>query len=201
MKNPREVSPGEDRGKEELDSDGDVTDVEAGTNSEDELSPTIASRRSNFSGVWRRVRAEGFVDLLVFSGVSERAARCAAKRNPIHIVDHDDCYFRLIVKNGLVKADTHYIIGDEAKEKAGRHEYTVSLDWGVGSASSTGEADALVLSSFSETAGTEMIASRSLEGSDTLILHQVVRKPASGEEARCKHVFRRIKDIGEIKQV
>ena len=35
---------------------------------------------------------------------------------PVHIIDHDGSYFRLIVKNGLSKVDNTFWIGEEPKQ-------------------------------------------------------------------------------------
>lgn len=147
--------------------------------------------RPNFTGVWKRSAVEGFVELLILSGVPKSKAHSAASRRPIHIIDHDDDYFRLIVKNGLVKVDKHYIIGDVAtNEAAGTTTYKVALEWGVGSAS--GKKESLVLTSVSEKDGTEITSIRTLEDNgETLVQLQIIRKPATGEEARAKHVFKR----------
>lgn len=78
-----------------------------------------AERRSGepaFYGVWKRERSEGYEQLLLSSGVPKRAAAIALRKHPVHIIDHDGSYFRLIVKNGLSKVDNTFFIGDEPRE-------------------------------------------------------------------------------------
>jgi hypothetical protein len=181
-------------GELESESDEDCSITTAGLGREKGLLPA----RPNFSGIWKRYKVDGFVELLMFSGIPERAARVAAQRAPFHIIDHDDDYCRIIIKNGLVKADNHYIIGDEPRtEHAGAHDYEVSMEWADGTGD--GNADSLVLVSLSETAGTEMIAIRSLEEKgECLVLQQIVRRPKTGEETRARHVFRRVKDKNDL---
>lgn len=79
-----------------------------------------AERRSEepaFFGVWKRESSEGYEELLLSAGVPKRAAAVALKKHPLHIIDHDGTYFRLIVKNGLSKdQDNTFFIGDEPRE-------------------------------------------------------------------------------------
>lgn len=79
-----------------------------------------AERRSvepAFFGVWKRESSEGYEELLLSAGVPKRAAAAALKKHPLHIIDHDGTYFRLIVKNGLSKdQDNTFFIGDEPRE-------------------------------------------------------------------------------------
>lgn len=69
-----------------------------------------------FYGVWKRTSSEGYEELLLSSGVPKRAVAMAMKKHPVHIIDHDGSYFRLIVKNGLSKVDNTFFIGDEPKQ-------------------------------------------------------------------------------------
>ncbi|CAN0154199.1 unnamed protein product, partial [Ectocarpus fasciculatus] len=80
-----------------------------GSNSEAGGSPA-------FYGVWKRTSSEGYEELLLSSGVPKRAVAMAMKKHPVHIIDHDGSYFRLIVKNGLSKVDNTFFIGDEPKQ-------------------------------------------------------------------------------------
>ncbi|CAM9318912.1 unnamed protein product, partial [Hapterophycus canaliculatus] len=73
-----------------------------------------------FYGVWKRTSSEGYEDLLLSSGVPKRAVVMAMKKHPVHIIDHDGSYFRLIVKNGLSKVDNTFFIGDEPKQVCAR---------------------------------------------------------------------------------
>lgn len=68
-----------------------------------------------FFGVWKRMGSEGYDILLLSSGVPEHAIAAALRKHPIHIIDHDGQYFRLIVKNGLSKVDNTFFIGDEPR--------------------------------------------------------------------------------------
>lgn len=165
--------------------------------------------RPNFSGIWQRSSVEGFAELLIFSGVPKALAAKASQRRPLHIIDHDDDYVRVMVKNGLVKSDCHYIIGDiPVIEKTGTTEYEVVMDWG--DATGDGKKHSLVLTSMGNAPGkgtsgqegsvfTEMIAIRTLEDDgNTLILQQIVRRPNSAEEARARHVFKRVTDVDTL---
>ncbi len=69
-----------------------------------------------FYGVWKRTSSEGYEELLLRSGVPKRAVSVAMKKHPVHIIDHDGSYFRLIVKNGLSKVDNTFWIGEEPKQ-------------------------------------------------------------------------------------
>ena len=69
-----------------------------------------------FYGVWKRTSSEGYEELLLKSGVPKRAVAVAMKKHPVHIIDHDGSYFRLIVKNGLSKVDNTFWIGEEPKQ-------------------------------------------------------------------------------------
>lgn len=69
-----------------------------------------------FYGVWKRTSSEGYEELLLKSGVPKRAVSLAVAKHPVHIIDHDGSYFRLIVKNGLSKVDNTFFIGDEPKQ-------------------------------------------------------------------------------------
>lgn len=69
-----------------------------------------------FYGVWKRTSSEGYEELLLKSGVPKRAVAAAMKKHPVHIIDHDGSYFRLIVKNGLSKVDNTFWIGEEPKQ-------------------------------------------------------------------------------------
>ena len=68
-----------------------------------------------FYGVWKRTSSEGYEALLLSSGVPKRAVAMAARKHPVHIIDHDGTYFRLIVRNGLSKVDNTLFIGDEPR--------------------------------------------------------------------------------------
>lgn len=102
-------------------SDGScVTDNETDNNTEhsETDSNPCCERRSvepAFFGVWKRTASEGYEALLLSSGVPKRAATTALRKHPIHIIDHDGTYFRLIVKNGLSKVDNTFFIGDEPR--------------------------------------------------------------------------------------
>lgn len=202
LKNPKDASPSHGgRGRTISNVELWGEDVEAdgrggGTSSDDEEIELQRRRRPNFSGVWRRDRAEGFEELLRFSGVNVRAAAAAAARSALHVIDHDDDYLRLIVKNGLVKVDSHYIIGDdeERTERAGNGAaYSVKLFWGDGTGD--GVENQLVLSSVDAAAGKEMIAIRTIsDDGNTLVLQQIVRLTESQAEARAKHYFTRVRD-------
>lgn len=69
-----------------------------------------------FYGVWKRTSSEGYEELLLKSGVPKRAVAVAMRKHPVHIIDHDGSYFRLIVKNGLSKVDNTFWIGEEPKQ-------------------------------------------------------------------------------------
>lgn len=69
-----------------------------------------------FYGVWKRTSSEGYEEMLLKSGVPKRAVTAAVAKHPVHIIDHDGSYFRLIVKNGLCKVDNTFFIGDEPKQ-------------------------------------------------------------------------------------
>lgn len=69
-----------------------------------------------FYGVWKRTSSEGYEEMLLKSGVPKRAVAVAMKKHPVHIIDHDGSYFRLIVKNGLSKVDNTFWIGEEPKQ-------------------------------------------------------------------------------------
>lgn len=69
-----------------------------------------------FYGVWKRTSSEGYEELLLMSGVPKRAVAVAMRKHPVHIIDHDGSYFRLIVKNGLSKVDNTFWIGEEPKQ-------------------------------------------------------------------------------------
>lgn len=78
-----------------------------------------------FYGVWKRTSSEGYEELLLKSGVPKRAVALAVAKHPVHIIDHDGSYFRLIVKNGLSKVDNTFFIGDEPKQvRASRERKT-----------------------------------------------------------------------------
>lgn len=104
--------------------DSDESDSAGHTDTEDisehsEGCDGDAERRSEepaFYGVWRRESSEGYEELLLSSGVPKRAAAIALRKHPVHIIDHDGSYFRLIVKNGLSKVDNTFFIGDEPRE-------------------------------------------------------------------------------------
>lgn len=76
-----------------------------------------------FYGVWKRTSSEGYEELLLKSGVPKRAVAGAMKKHPVHIIDHDGSYFRLIVKNGLSKVDNTFWIGEEPKQVCVRIYY------------------------------------------------------------------------------
>lgn len=102
---------------EESDCSG-VTDTETDAEHSDTDSNPCPERRSvepAFFGVWKRTGSEGYEALLLASGVSKRAVATAVRKRPIHIIDHDGQYFRLIVKNGLSKVDNTFFIGDEPR--------------------------------------------------------------------------------------
>lgn len=78
------------------------------------------SAKPAFFGVWKRDRSEGYEALLLNSGVSKHAAAAALRKHPVHIIDHDGTYFRLIIKNGLTAVDNTYFIGDEPRVVRGQ---------------------------------------------------------------------------------
>lgn len=105
----------------ESDSSSAVTDTE--TCSETDSIPCLDRWEGGgleeegpaFYGVWKRTSSEGYDALLLSSGVPKRAIAMALRKHPVHIIDHDGAYFRLIVKNGLSKADNTFFIGDEPR--------------------------------------------------------------------------------------
>lgn len=104
----------------ESDSSSAVTDTE--TMSETDSIPCLdwegvgmEEEGPAFYGVWKRTSSEGYEALLLSSGVPKRAIAMALRKHPVHIIDHDGSYFRLIVKNGLSKADNTFFIGDEPR--------------------------------------------------------------------------------------
>lgn len=104
----------------ESDSSSAVTDTE--TMSETDSIPCLdwegggmEEEGPAFYGVWKRTSSVGYEALLLSSGVPKRAIAMALRKHPVHIIDHDGSYFRLIVKNGLSKADNTFFIGDEPR--------------------------------------------------------------------------------------
>lgn len=79
------------------------------------LRKSIADVKPAYFGVWKRTSSEGYEELLQSSGVPKKAAVMAMRKHPVHIIDHDGAYFRLIVKNGLSKVDNTFFIGDEPR--------------------------------------------------------------------------------------
>lgn len=79
------------------------------------LRKSIADVKPAYFGVWKRTSSEGYEKLLLSSGVPKKAAVMAMRKHPVHIIDHDGAYFRLIVKNGLSKVDNTFFIGDEPR--------------------------------------------------------------------------------------
>ncbi|CAB1104461.1 unnamed protein product [Ectocarpus sp. CCAP 1310/34] len=152
-----------------------------------------------FYGVWKRTSSEGYEELLLSSGVPKRAVAMAMKKHPVHIIDHDGSYFRLIVKNGLSKVDNTFFIGDEPKQDIiGKQSYEVSMNWAH--LSGHGHEDELALTSICHQTGEEVIAIRSLhEGGDQMVLTQIVRRLAEGSEVRAKHFFKRVTSKSELR--
>ncbi|CAM9471473.1 unnamed protein product [Choristocarpus tenellus] len=183
-------------------SDSYDTDASGATSDADSSSDEDEGPNSNtvgFYGVWKRVSSEGYEALLKFSGVPKRAAKIAVRKHPIHIIDHDGLYFRLIVKNGLSKVDNTFFIGDEPREdvvNGAVHE--VTLRWG--DLDGDGNCESLVLTSVCRSKGVEVIAIRTIEdGGDRLVLTQIMRRPAEKLEIMAKHIFHRVKDRRELK--
>lgn len=79
------------------------------------LRKSIADVKPAYFGVWKRTSSEGYEELLLSSGVPKKAAVMAMRKHPVHIIDHDGAYFRLIVKNGLSKIDNTFFVGDEPR--------------------------------------------------------------------------------------
>eukprot|EP00903_Cladosiphon_okamuranus_P009175 g8763.t1 len=152
-----------------------------------------------FYGVWRRTSSEGYEEMLLKSGVPKRAVAVAMKKHPVHIIDHDGSYFRLIVKNGLSKVDNTFWIGEEPKQDMiGEQSYEVSMNWAH--LSGHGSEDELALSSVCHKKGEEVIAIRSLlDGGSRMVLTQIVRRPAEKYEVRAKHFFKRVTSKSELR--
>lgn len=98
------------------DTDSNISFERRGSNSEGPA----------FYGVWKRTSSEGYEALLLSSGVPKRAVSMAARKHPVHIIDHDGTYFRLIVKNGLSKVDNTLFIGDEPSVVSERHSSSIN---------------------------------------------------------------------------
>lgn len=95
-----------------MDSDSS-TDVEQPCLDQLERRGSLEATGPAFYGVWKRTSCEGYEELLRSSGVPRRAAALALAKHPVHIIDHDGAYFRLIVKNGLSKVDDTFFIGEQ----------------------------------------------------------------------------------------
>lgn len=91
------------------------TDVDHSDTDSNPCSET-SSVKPAFFGVWKRTHTEGYETLLRTQGVPERKLAQVARKHPIHIIDHDDQYFRVIIKNGLSKVDNTFFIGDEPRQ-------------------------------------------------------------------------------------
>lgn len=103
---------------EESDSSA-VTDTETDVDHSDTDSnpcSETSSVKPAFFGIWKRTHSEGYETLLRTQGVPERKVAQVAKKHPIHIIDHDDQYFRVIINNGLSKMDNTFFIGDEPRQ-------------------------------------------------------------------------------------
>lgn len=187
-------------GHTDTETDLDPSDSESSPYSKRMPGPRmgVSDAAPAFFGVWKRTSSEGYERFLRSSGVPKKATAMALRKHPVHIIDHDGAYFRLIVKNGLSKVDNTYFIGDEPKvDKIGKQSYDVSLNWG--DVSGHGSKDDLTLSSICQARGEEFIAIRSLvEDGDRMVLTQIVRRPAEQYEVRAKHFFKRITHKSEL---
>lgn len=102
-------------------TDNETDFEQSDTDSNPFLEQQLVERRGSntdgpaFYGVWKRTSSEGYEALLLSSGVPKRAVAMAARKHPVHIIDHDGTYFRLIVRNGLSKVDNTMFIGDEPR--------------------------------------------------------------------------------------
>lgn len=102
-------------------TDNETDFEQSDTDSNPCLEQQLVERRGSstdgpaFYGVWKRTSSEGYEALLLSSGVPKRAVAMAARKHPVHIIDHDGTYFRLIVRNGLSKVDNTLFIGDEPR--------------------------------------------------------------------------------------
>lgn len=117
-------SDSSDAGYTDTETDFEYSDSDSGYSSGTEQLDAGGRRGSNtssnsdgpaFYGVWKRTSSEGYEELLLESGVPKRAVATALRKHPVHIIDHDGTYVRLIVKNGLSKVDNTFFIGDEPR--------------------------------------------------------------------------------------
>lgn len=84
------------------------------------------------------------------------------------------------------------------QDKIGAQTYEISMNWV--DLSGSGQRDELALSSICVEKGEEVIAIRSLlDGGNSMVLTQVVRRPAENYEVRAKHYFKRVTDRSELR--
>lgn len=107
----------------------------------------------------------------------------------VHLIDHDDVSFRLIVHSGLGNAqDQHFFIGGQPRPSStsAGTSTLASMRW-------VKNGQALVLTSVDAASGDEMTVSRHLtSGGAVMVQHYRARCARTGETAEAVSIFRRM---------
>ncbi|CAN0034744.1 unnamed protein product [Sphacelaria rigidula] len=116
----------------------------------------------------------------------------------VHLIDHDDTSFRLIVHSDSGNTqDQHFIIGGQPRPNA-NHSTPTTASQTTSSATLASmrwakNGQALVLTSIDAASGDEMTVTRQLTaGGSIMVQHYRARRVVSGETAQAVTIFRRM---------
>lgn len=105
----------------------------------------------------------------------------------VHLIDHDDVSFRLVVHSDSGNTqDQHFFIGGQPRPNSASTSTLANMRWAK-------NGQALVLTSVDAATGDEMTVTRQLASQGTIMVQQYrARRARTGETAEAITIFRRM---------
>ncbi|CAM9767315.1 unnamed protein product [Discosporangium mesarthrocarpum] len=146
--------------------------------------------RADFTGHWKRSKAENLTELLEFCGLPRSDAMKARNARSIHLIEQDNWhdYFHVCTIKGERRVEDHFVIGHETPNvhASGGVFHESHARWEAGE-------QALVVTSRVRALGLEVVTVRTMDPSGELMfVSQLARRTESSESVHATMSFHRM---------